>query len=95
MDFTSPLVEIAKDQYPIMRDLKPTDPKMKMKPLERYFGCLVEGQTFGESCMFGDDSSAIKYKPRFYTPIALTDCYYLTLSCENLKEVVDQREQYI
>lgn len=87
VDFTTPLEQIPKDEYPIYRDIHSHKKDPKKKPyeaLERYFACLKEGEVIGESCMFGDDSQNIKEKARFYTPIALTDCYYLTLSCESL-----------
>jgi len=43
--------------------------------LERKFGTLIPGQSFGESFMLGASSNN-----RFFNVIALTDCVLLTLT---------------
>lgn len=55
---------------PIMRDNQDN-----YKPLERHFGTLIAGMSFGESFMLEDVE-----RSRFFNAIAMTDCKILSLS---------------
>ena len=51
------------------------DTQDNYKILERKFGTLIPGQSFGESFMLGASANN-----RFFNAIALTDCILLTLT---------------
>lgn len=62
------------------------------KPLEKLFGTFGPGNAFGESCMFGSESTALAEKHKFYTAIALTESYYLTIDLRKYRRVMEQQE---
>jgi hypothetical protein len=63
--------------------------------LEKLFGTLTAGCGFGESCMFGSDSSSLQESRRFFTPIALTESYYMCLRLKDYHGVIKNIEDKI
>ena len=84
-------------QEPLDENLVPLfrDPTKGYKPLERHFGTITSGMAFGESCMFGSESRGLSEKPSFFNAIALTECYFITLSMHDLKETMKSYEDQI
>lgn len=82
---------LNESQLPLLRDIS----NNHYEPLERFFGTLTPGCAFGESCLLGNESSALTEKPRFYQAIALTDCYYITLHMTSLRRIMKGHEDRI
>jgi CRP-like cAMP-binding protein len=70
---------------PIMRDNQDS-----YKPLEKHFGTLTAGMSFGESFMLEDVERA-----RFFNAIAMTDCKILSLSCESYEYIMQSAERKV
>ena len=68
---------------PIMRDAQ-----NEFKPLERHFGTLSTGMSFGESILMGASD-----RNRFFNAVALTDCVCLSLSKADFDYVVNSSER--
>ena len=61
------------------------DPLDNYRPMEKYFVTLTSGFSFGASALDTSKES----KPKFYTPIALTDCVLLHMSRAQFLEIVE------
>jgi CRP-like cAMP-binding protein len=81
-DVLLPRVAVEFDELPIWRD------KQSFSPLEQLFGAFYNGCSFGELCLLKLDQMT-----RFYSAIAITNTYCVSLSRKKLLQVVENCER--
>ena len=89
MDGNSPTVYdnrtlLNEETCPLYRDSE-----NNYKPLERLFGTMTVGMAFGQTAF----QNSAESKKRFYNAVALSECYYLTISRKDFQMAIELQEK--
>ena len=89
MDGNSPTVYdnrtlLNEETCPLYRDSE-----NNYKPLERLFGTMTVGMAFGQTAF----QNSPEGKKRFYNAVALSECYYLTISRKDFQMAIELQEK--